>query len=197
MTELHPLQLNFGILNTMVKKTIQIGNKVLRAKATSTKNVKSASVKKLVNDLVDSMRASNLVGIAAPQIGKSVRIFVTEIRKTKTRSNIELDGLRVFINPKIISVSKKKVRGWEGCGSVAEGGLFAVVPRPQSVEIEAYDAQGEKFILKSSGLLARIIQHENDHLNGIMFTDIADMNTLVSRDAYLKIKKKKIQSKKF
>ena len=179
----------------MIKKTVQVGNEILRTRAESVKDIKTSAIKKVVNDLIDTMRANSLVGIAAPQINKSVRIFVTEIRRTKTRDDAELDELRVFINPKIISVSKKKSRDWEGCGSVARGGLFATVTRPQTVVVEAYDVQGEKFTLKSSGLLARVIQHENDHLNGIMFTDIADMKTLTDRDEYLTLKKKRFQEK--
>ncbi len=180
-----------------IKKTIQIGDTVLRAKAEVVKDIKLKSVKNLITDLTDSMRANNLVGIAAPQIGKSLRIFVTEIRKTKFRKSDEVDKFRVFINPKIVSVSKKKIKDWEGCGSVAEAGVFAMVSRPQSVMVEAYDEDGEKFSLKATGLLARVIQHENDHLDGVMFTDIADMKTLTGRDEYLKLKKKMIQSKKF
>lgn len=68
--------------------------------------------------------------------------------------------------------------------------------RPQSVTVEAYDENGERFSLKASNLLARVIQHESDHLDGIMFTDIADMTTLTGREEYLKLKKKMMQSKK-
>lgn len=92
------------------KKTTQIGNPILRAKAEVVKDIKSKSVKNLITDLTDTMRANNLVGIAAPQIGKSLRIFVTEIRKTKLRKSDVVDKFRVFINPRIVSVSKKKLK---------------------------------------------------------------------------------------
>lgn len=176
-----------------IKNTIQAGNFILRAKVLAVNDIKSAHTKRIVGDLVDSMRAYDLVGIAAPQIGKSLRIFATEIRNTKLRKSEEIDELRIFINPKIISTSKRLSKGWEGCGSVAEAGLFAIVTRPQSVSIEASDQQGEKFTLKASGLLARVIQHENDHLNGVLFTDIAHMDTVMSRNEYLKFKNKKAQ----
>lgn len=178
-----------------VKKTTQIGNRILRTKAETVKEINSAKLKKLIVDLVDTMRENNLVGIAAPQIGVSLRVFVTEIRKTKLRKNAEVDGLRVFINPQIISVSKKISKDWEGCGSVAQGGLFAMVSRPESVKVQAYNERGEWFVLETSGLLARIIQHENDHLNGIMFTDIAEIKTLIGQEEYLKIKMKKAKTK--
>lgn len=180
----------------MIKKTIQIGDLVLRTKAEVVKDIKSIKVKKLITDLTDTMRENNLVGIAAPQIGVSLRVFVTEIREIKIRKNTEVDKLRVFINPKIISASKKMAKDWEGCGSVAQGGLFAMVSRPESIQIQAYNEHAEPFILQTSGLLARVIQHETDHLDGIMFTDIAEIKTLIDRDAYLKIKKNKAKTKK-
>ncbi len=176
----------------MIKKTIQIGDSVLRTKAEVVKDVKSAKIKKLIQDLTDTMRENNLVGIAAPQIGVSLRVFVTEIRQTKSRKDVTSDPLRIFINPKVISVSKKKSKGWEGCGSVAKGDLFAMVSRPESIQVEAYNEHNESFTLKTSGLLARIIQHENDHLNGIMFTDIADIKSLISSEKYLKLKEKNV-----
>lgn len=173
----------------VIKKTTQVGNPVIRTKATPVKKQDKAKVRKVIQDLVDSMREHSLVGMAAPQVGQSLRIFVTEIRKTKLRKSEELDELRVFVNPKITWSSKKKTKGWEGCGSVAESGLFAKVNRPEAVAIEALDENGEKFSLKAKGLLARVIQHELDHLNGILFIDKADSSTAMSRNEYLKIKK--------
>ena len=86
-------------------------------------------------------------------------------------------------------------KDWEGCGSVAQGGLFAMVSRPESIQIQAYNEHAEPFILQTSGLLARVIQHETDHLDGIMFTDIAEIKTLIDRDAYLKIKRIRLKQK--
>src|SRR5690606_35100001 len=112
--------------------------------------------------LVDSMRHHELVGMAAPQIGKPIRVFVTEVRKTKLRKGEgieDVDPLRVFINPRITSLSKSTQKGWEGCGSVASAGLFGQVQRPSSLSIEAFDENGMKFNLKANKLLARVIQH--------------------------------------
>lgn len=157
----------------MIKKTTQIGDKVLRTKARSVKQVSSPQVRAMVKNLTDSMRAHELVGMAAPQIGVGLRVFVTEIRKTKQRKNVDQeDPLRVFINPKLISKSKKIVAGYEGCGSVAPtDGLFALVPRPESVTVSAYNEEGKAFTLTAKGLLARVIQHELDHLDGVLFLD--------------------------
>jgi len=179
----------FAILKQMIKqKASQVGEPVIRKKALKVTDYFSKETKKTIRDLVDSMQYHTLVGMAAPQIGVSSRIFVTEIRETKLRKAHradDVDNLRVFINPKVISVSDKTVKGWEGCGSVACAGLFAKVERPKEITIEAFDEKGEKFTLTTSGLLARVIQHEIDHLNGIVFTDKADLKTFMSREPYL------------
>ncbi|MBI4087191.1 peptide deformylase [Candidatus Kaiserbacteria bacterium] len=172
----------------------QIGNKLIRAKAKKVSNPTSKVIQTIIKDLVASMHTHELVGIAAPQIAKSVRVFITEIRKTQLRKGQSIknvDPLRIFINPKVLSVSKEKTSGWEGCGSIAFAHLFGVTRRPASVTIEALDEKGKKFRLKAGGLLARVIQHEIDHLDGVVFTDKADASTYMSRDEYLKLRAKK------
>jgi peptide deformylase len=129
--------------------------------------------------------------MAAPQIGKKWRIFVSEVRQTTYRKNItKLDSVRVFINPKIIWKSKKQQNGYEGCGSVVSAQLFGLVKRANSVICEALDKNGNPFKIKTSGLLARIIQHELDHLNGIVFIDrISDTRTLLDKQTYINLQK--------
>ena len=175
-----------------IKKTSEIGSVVIRSRAKEVTKIPSAKIRKILNDLADTMRHGNLVGMAAPQIGIGSRIFVTEIRKTAFRKDIStLDKLRVFINPKITKVSKKTVEDYEGCGSIASGGLFGIVKRPETISIHAYSELGEEFELDTSGLLARVIQHEIDHLNGVCFIDkITDTKKLLGRNEYLKLKGK-------
>lgn len=175
-----------------IKQTVQIGNKIIRQKAKTVKNVSIIEIQKTINDLIDSMRHDNLVGMAAPQVGKSWQIFVIEIRKTTYRKNIaKSDSLRIFINPKITWQSKKQVDSYEGCGSVAEAQLFGIVRRSESVICEALDRNGKHFKTKASGFLARIIQHEMDHLNGVVFIDkMNDTRTLVDRQTYIDSQKK-------
>ncbi len=135
------------------------------------------------------MRYHGLVGMAAPQIGINLRIFVTEVRKTKTRDPKSIDLLRVFINPRITRFSKQQALGYEWCGSVAKSGLFGKVKRPSRVRVVAYDVKGERFIIDAKNLLARIVQHEMDHLDGKVFLDrISNTQTLMSREEYLKRK---------
>jgi peptide deformylase len=178
----------------IIKNATQVGNKVIRARSTKVPVPISKATKKIVKDLVDSMRHHDLVGMAAPQIAKGVRVFVTEVRETKVRKGGSIkktDPLRIFINPKILSVSKKEVGGYEGCGSVASANLFGIVKRPFSLVIEALDENGQTFELKANDLLARIIQHEMDHLNGVVFADKADTKTYMSRNEYFKLGSKK------
>ena len=169
----------------IIKEAIQIGNKLLRAKNKKVVDFKSNETKRVIKNLVDSMRHHKLVGMAGPQIGENVRIFVSEITKTPTRKNSDLDDLKIYINPTITWFSNKLTKGHEGCGSVAFANLFGIVKRPTEVIVEAYNEKGEKFSLKAKGLLARIIQHEYDHINGIEFTDKSDNKTYMSRNEYI------------
>jgi peptide deformylase len=173
----------------IIKNATQVGNPIIRQKSKPVQKITSVQTKRIVRDLIDSMRHHQLVGMAAPQIGLNQRIFVTEIRKTKLRkkqSLKEADVLRVFINPVIVSSSQGKVFGYEGCGSVAYAQIFGKVLRHEKLTIKAKNDLGKEFILEASGLLARVIQHEMDHLNGIVFLDrMTDTKTLMSRHEYL------------
>lgn len=175
-----------------IKPTVQIGEKIIRQKAEIVRNVSIVDIRQTIKDLIDSMRHDNLVGMAAPQIGKKWRIFVSEIRQTTYRKNIvKSDLLRIFVNPKITWQSKKQLNGYEGCGSVASAQLFGSVKRAESVICEALDGNGKHFKIKASGFLARIIQHEIDHLNGVIFLDrISDTKTLVDKQIYINSQKK-------
>ncbi len=178
-----------------VKSVTQVGNPLIRTKAKEVKNPKSKALQQTIKDLIDSMRHHDLVGMAAPQIGENMSVFVWEIRVTKfrkKRKNLkEIDQLRVFINPSITWFSQREAKDWEGCGSVASADLFGMVKRPASLVVEAFDEKGDSFELKATGLLARVIQHECDHLQGKVFTDKVDVKSLMSRDEYLKFRAKK------
>lgn len=177
-----------------VKKAIQVGNPIIRAKAQIVTNIFTKRVRDTTKDLIDSLQHHELVGIAAPQINVGLRIFITEVRGTKYRK-VEPDQLRIYINPTITWRSKKQVSDWEGCGSVANANLFAKVKRADSVMVEAQNEHGDYFKLKTSGFLARVIQHELDHLNGIIFTDSADKATYMSAEEYMKMRKVEYKNK--
>ncbi len=171
----------------IIKSVTQVGNPIIRRKSRKVVSVTSKEIKKAVADLIDSMRHANLVGMAAPQIGRNLRIFVTEIRQTTLRKTNESDSVRIFINPRIVHFSKGKSVGYEGCGSVASTNIFGKVSRPAQVTVEALNEKGEKFTLTAKGLLARVIQHELDHLDGVIFLDkVTDTRSLVSKEEYIK-----------
>jgi len=148
------------------------------------KDFTSPKIKQVIKDLMDTMRENQLIGMAAPQIGENFQIFLTEPRKTPNRTLVQ-DELRVYINPTITAFSTDEVIIYEGCGSVVHGQLFGPVRRPKEITIEAFDEAGKQFRLRCDGILARVIQHESDHLRGIEFTEkIADYRLLMDADFY-------------
>ncbi|MFV1917428.1 MAG: peptide deformylase [Patescibacteria group bacterium] len=168
-----------------VREIVKIGHFALKTKNKPVKSFASAKTKKLLRDLRDTMRKNELVGIAAPQIGENYLVFLTEPRKTKYRPKENVDELRVFINPKIAQSSKQANIIYEGCGCV--GNIFGPVKRSKKVTIEALGAKGDKFQLTTDGLLARVILHEMDHLQGIEFLQrIKDNQKLVHTEHYKK-----------
>lgn len=147
-----------------IRKVLKYGDPFLREPAKEVHKV-SKKIKDLVKDLLDTMYAQNGVGLAAPQIGENYRVFVIDV----STGNEPLNPL-VFINPKIIKKSGAFISN-EGCLSFPE--VYADVKRYINVMIKAIDANGRPFVLeaKDGTLLAKAIQHENDHLDGILFID--------------------------
>jgi len=147
-----------------IRKVVQYGDKVLR---TPTKEVHkiSSKIQKLIDDLMDTMYAQNGVGLAAPQVGESYRIFVID-----TSTGDEPLNPIVFVNPKIIKKTGVTV-SYEGCLSFPEA--YTNVKRYAEVIVRAKDEKGRPFTIeaKDGSLLARAIQHEMDHLDGILFID--------------------------
>ena len=147
-----------------VKRVLQYGEESLREPSKEVHKV-SKKVQELVQDLLDTMYAKNGVGMAAPQIGVNQRVFVIDVSK----NNEPLNPL-VFINPKIIKKSGSCV-AQEGCISFPEA--YTDVKRFANVLVKALDRHGRPFVMaaKDGELLSRAIQHENDHLDGILFID--------------------------
>ncbi len=130
----------------------------MRKKATEVKEL-ADEIKKFAGDMIEIMIESQGIGLAAPQIGESKRIIVVQMEK----------GPQVFINPKIIAKSKEKELMEEGCLCFPK--LFLEIKRAKKVQIEAVTIAGEKVRIEAEGLLARIFQHEVDHLDGVLFID--------------------------
>jgi len=142
-----------------VKEIVQVGNPILRKRASEVKEFNS-ELHTLLDDMKDTLFFANGAGLAAPQVGVSKRVFLVHV------DNV----LYEFINPKI--VKEKGVQdGDEGCLSVK--GKYGAVRRFMTVDVIAKNRYGESFRLKAKGFLARAIQHENDHLDGILYIDKA------------------------
>jgi peptide deformylase len=154
---------------------LQIGNPILRKESTTIpkEKVVSTEIKKLVNDLKKVIAGQgDAAAISAVQIGKPVRLFVISKKVLgKNPDEIKTKKDLIFINPKITKSSKNKQLLEEGCLSVKY--VYGKVERPEKVTIEACDETGKKFSRGFSGLLAQIVQHEHDHLKGILFVDKA------------------------
>ena len=147
-----------------IRKVVRYGEDSLRQPSKEVHKV-SQKVKNLVADLLDTMYAQNGVGLAAPQIGENYRVFVIDV----STGNEPLNPI-VFINPKIIKKSGAII-AQEGCISFPEA--YTDVKRYKNVIVKALDRNGKPFVIeaKDGSLLARAIQHENDHLDGILFID--------------------------
>ncbi len=170
-----------------VRKVVQIGHPALKANNKEIKSFGSKTFKKLLKDLRDTMRKNELIGIAAPQIAENYKVFVTHPRNTKSRNLGKEDIYRVYINPKIVNLSKEESIIYEGCGSVVNGNLFGPVQRPQKLTVEATNEKGERFQIMCDGILARVIQHEYDHLSGIEFLEkVTDYKKMMTFEYYSK-----------
>jgi peptide deformylase len=168
-----------------VRSVLQIGHPALKKQTRHIERYDNDHIQAIIQDLIDTMREHTLIGIAAPQIGEPFRIFITEVRSTSARQVDMPDDLRVYINPKIVSSSKDTNEIYEGCGSVMNGNLFGPVIRPKEITVQAQNREGESFQLTCDGILARVIQHEYDHLYGIEFTEkVSDYKKLLHGEFY-------------
>lgn len=164
-------------VNPMILPVVKYGNPVLRKKGARIETI-NGETQKLIDDMFDTMRAARGVGLAAQQVGHALQITTIDVRGIADRpSRLELDGASadvdaympiVLINPEVKPVSEA-VEGPEGCLSFPE--IYADISRPESVEVRALDRQGKPIQFRCGGLLARAVQHEVDHLNGILFID--------------------------
>src|SRR5688572_13282744 len=148
-------------------KIVTIPNPILTKKTTPIQEI-NEGILKLVDDMIVSCRKANGIGLAAPQIGKSIRLCII---------NLEHMGLPPFalINPKIVKKSLKKIEMEEGCLSIP--GVYGTVTRPVKIKVRAMNLHAEKHMFDADGLLARVIQHEVDHLDGILFTSKMNKQT--------------------
>lgn len=148
---------------------IQLGDPILRQKATLVENINDQRIQKLIEDLTATVAQANGVGIAAPQVAQSCRLFIVASRPNPRYPNAPQMEPTAMINPKIIAHSTEIVKGWEGCLSIP--GIRGFVPRYQAIEVEYTDRNGKLQKQDLTDFVARIFQHEYDHLDGIVFLD--------------------------
>ena len=146
----------------MILDIVKLGEDILREKAQPVAEVND-EIRQLAQDMFDTMIDADGVGLACPQIGKNLRMFVLIA---------DDDVRRVFINPQIIKTSEELGDYEEGCLSIPQ--VYETIKRPVRVTVQALNENGKPFTLDADGLLARIIQHEYDHLDGIVFIDRGD-----------------------
>jgi len=168
----------------------ELGNKILRKKAKPVENIKDPVVQGLISDLLAKLMEINGVGMAAPQLFQSKRVFMVASHPNARYPHAPYLKPFAVINPKIISHNKKKEKDWEGCLSVP--GVRARVPRFTLVDVEYTTKTGKKVKKTFKDFVARIFQHEYDHLEGLVFLDRVDNNKdIISESEYQKLMKKK------
>lgn len=149
-------------------------NPILREKA---KRIRSfdAPLRKLAGDMFETMRANKGVGLAAPQIGQSIRLLVVEIEQNKREGE---RGVKIALcNPEIVKANDEMFSDLEACLSIP--GWYADIPRHTSIVVKGQTPEGKEMRIKAQDYYARVLQHEIDHLNGILFTDrVVDITTL-------------------
>jgi peptide deformylase len=154
-----------------ILKVARLGHPVLRtpSEAVPREHITSRELQRFLDDMIETMREYDGVGLAAPQVHVAKQIAVIEVKDNPRYPGEGPIPLTVLINPRILHVSKRHLVDWEGCLSVQE--LRGQVPRADAVEMEAYTRQGEKVRFHAQGFFARVIQHECDHLAGKVFLD--------------------------
>ena len=161
----------FYIQGMTTQQIVRMGAPVLSRRAEEIPDPASEEIAALAKDMADSMAAAGGVGLAAPQIGVPKRIIVFKVpgeRATAAANDGPLE-LQVLINPVIEPLSGEMELGWEGCLSIP--GLKGEVPRYRKIAYRGFDLQGEKVLRQAEGFHARVVQHEVDHLDGILYPE--------------------------
>ncbi len=166
-----------------VLQVIELGHPVLRRVSQSVEEVRREHLQALMDQLIQTAQQANGVGIAAPQVGTSERLFIVASRPTPRYPHAPVMAPTVMINPQIISHSEERVKDWEGCLSVP--GVRGLVPRYQAIAVEYIDRDGQRQQQELTDFVARIFQHELDHLDGILFIDrVESTQDLMSEQEY-------------
>ena len=159
-----------------ILKIARLGHPILYKKASLVDNTTEPGIKEFIHDMSETMIDYKGIGLAAPQVHISKQIIIFRIIEDREKESNEIK-ITTLINPRIIKTSEETDNQWEGCLSIP--GMLGLVKRHFSISYEGFDMSGNKIQQNAEGLHARIVQHECDHLNGIVFT-----HRLVDKKAY-------------
>lgn len=164
----------------------QLGNPALRTIAQPITDVRDRQIQKLIDDMLVTLKESKGVGLAAPQVGHSLQLVIIASHPNERYPHAPQMEPTPMINPKIIGHSQDTEKGWEGCLSVPM--IRGQVPRYREIEVEYLDRQGDRQVTKLTDFVARIFQHEYDHLEGKVFLDrVENTLDLASEQEYQKL----------
>jgi peptide deformylase len=173
-----------------ILKVSRMGHPVLRKKVkpVAPADITTAPFQRLIDDMVHTMLEYNGAGLAAPQVHEECRLFVAQIIEDQDddeNAAPKTPEILALINPEITPSSRQIVDDWEGCLSIPD--LRGLVPRHRDIRVRAYDRTGKRIELEASGFMARVIQHETDHLDGVLFLDrMKSMESLSFIEEYAK-----------
>jgi len=170
-----------------ILKVARMGHPVLRAKARPVEKaeIRGTAIQKLIDDLIDTMHEYRGVGLAAPQVHEGLRLFVAALDADDAVARDAEPGTEpmVILNPDITVVDPEIVQDWEGCLSIPE--IRGRVPRPRAIKVRALDRHGSRIELRAHDFSARVILHETDHLDGVLFFDrMTSFESLTFLDEY-------------
>jgi peptide deformylase len=178
-----------------ILKVARMGHPVLRVKARPIEKaeIRGAAIQTLIDDMLHTMAEYHGVGLAAPQVHESVRLFVAALdhhddddddddRNRADRERPEKEPVAI-INPEILVVGSDVIEDWEGCLSIPD--IRGRVVRAREIRVRGYDRRGERIELRAHGFPARVVQHETDHLDGVLFVDrMRSFESLTFLDEY-------------
>ncbi len=168
-----------------VLEIIQLGHPLLRSHAQVVDNIQNQSIQNLIDDLITTVGQASGVGIAAPQVAESHRLFIIASRPNPRYPTAPTMEPTAMINPKILAHSNEVEKGWEGCLSIP--GIRGWVPRYQAIEVEYTDRNGKLRKQELTDFVARIFLHEYDHLDGIVFLDrLESTQDIITEQEYQK-----------
>ena len=170
-----------------VLKVAKLGNPILRqmSKQVNLKELadQQGELQSFIDDMIDTMREENGVGLAAPQVNRSQQIVVLEYENNERYPDESSIPLTVLVNPVLSGYGEEKVLGWESCLSLVD--FRGLVPRSTSVTLKAYDRDGDRIEKRATGFEAVVLQHEIDHLNGKVFLDrMEDLTKLAYQEEF-------------